>query len=114
MKTQIADVEVNDPSTLESLSGVAVSIFDNFFTHGLPDTTVRSDFLLLRRPDWGGMILESLLTINQGDYKNMCLKMEELMSDVMHQRDMWTDRFFFKAIEADSDALCGYCKEDIM
>ena len=56
--TQIADVEVKDLGTLESLLGVTVLLFDNFFTHDLPDTTVRSDFLLLRRPDWGGMILE--------------------------------------------------------
>ena len=35
------------------------------------------------------------------------------MSDVMHQRDMWKDRFFFKALEADNNDLCGYCKEDM-
>ena len=57
--------------------------------------------------------VKSLLTINRGDYRDMCLKMEELMSDVMHQRDMWKDRFFFKAIEADRHDLCSGCKEDM-
>ena len=35
------------------------------------------------------------------------------MSDVMHQRDMWKDRFFFKALKADRIDLCCYCKEDM-
>ena len=198
LMTQIADVEVNDLNALESLSGVTVYVLDNLFTLGLPETTVRSDSLLMRRPDWGGMILElmkkneevylywgewcrvlyrsnlddfrfihcsnpimaadrtcliatqaityamrnaiqdlmepirfgqamtdrlkgqsndykvkSLLTFNRGDYKEICLKMEELMSDVMHQRDMWKDRFFFKAIEENRNALCAACKEDM-
>ena len=198
LMTQISDVEVNNLGTLEPLSGVTVYIFDNLFTLGLPDTTVRPDFLLLRPPDWGGMILElmkgnekvylywgewccvlyhtdpedfrfihcsdpimaddrtcliatqpityrtreaiqdlmepirfgqamadrlrglsndykvkSLLTFNRGDYKDMCLKIEELMSDVMQQCDMWKDRFFFKATGENSKALYRACKEDI-
>ena len=58
LMTQIADVEVKDLVSLESLLGVTVLLFDNFFTHDLPDTTVRSDFLMRRRRDWRGMILE--------------------------------------------------------
>ena len=58
LMTQIADVEVNNLNALESLSGVIVYVLDNLFTLGLPDTRVRSDSLLMRRPDWGGMILE--------------------------------------------------------
>ena len=59
-----ANVEVNDLNALVSNPGVStkdvtVYIFDTtlFFLH-LPDTTVRSDFFLARRPDWGGLILE--------------------------------------------------------
>ena len=34
--------------------------------------------------------VKSLLTFTKGDYKEICLKME----NVMHQRDLWKDRFF--------------------
>ena len=57
--------------------------------------------------------VKSLLTFDRADYREMCLKMEGLMSDVMHQRDTWKDRFFFKALEADRNDLCSYCKEDM-
>lgn len=61
---ETADVEVNDLSVLVadstlSLKDVTLYLFDtSLFFLRLPDTTVRSDFLLLRRPDWGGLILE--------------------------------------------------------
>ena len=58
LTTQIADVEVNDLGSLESLSGVTVLLFDNLFTLALPDHTVRPDFLPLCPLDWGGKILE--------------------------------------------------------
>ena len=35
------------------------------------------------------------------------------MSKTMHQRGMWKDRFFFKALEADRHDLCSGCKEDM-
>ena len=61
---ETANVEVNDLNALVSnrevsTKDVAVYIFDTslFFLH-LPDTTVRSDFFLTRRSDWGGLILE--------------------------------------------------------
>ena len=61
---ETANVEVNDLNALVSNRGVStkdvtVYIFDTtlFFLH-LPDTTVRSDVFLARRPDWGGLILE--------------------------------------------------------
>ena len=31
----------------------------------------------------------------------------------MHQRDLWKDRFFFRALEADEDDLCGECRESM-
>ena len=49
--------------------------------------------------------VKSLLTFTKGDYKELCLKMEQLMSDVMRQRDMWKDRFFFYAINVDNDTV---------
>ena len=38
--------------------------------------------------------LEALLTIDRGDYRDICCKMEELVSEVIHQRNVWKDRFF--------------------
>lgn len=59
-----ADVEVNQRSVLvtdptHSLKDPTLYLFDtpSFFLR-LPDTTVQSDFLLVRRPDWGGLDLE--------------------------------------------------------
>lgn len=61
LMTNFANVEVKDLGTLESLTNVTVYLFDtHFFTLHLPDTKVRSDFLLLHRPDWGGIILEMM------------------------------------------------------
>jgi len=36
-----------------------------------------------------------------GDYPDLCYKLKTLVNDVQHQRDMWKDRFFFRAIDAD-------------
>jgi len=57
--------------------------------------------------------VKSLLTFNKGDHKETCLKLEELINDIMRQRDLWKDRFFFRAIDADEDELCGVCKESM-
>ena len=46
-----------------------------------------------------------------GDYRDLCYELETLINDVMHQRDLWKDRFFFQAIDADEDELCEECKE---
>ena len=35
------------------------------------------------------------------------------MSDVMHQGDLWKDRFFFRAINAYENDLCATCKEQM-
>jgi len=45
------------------------------------------------------------------DYRELCCKLETLINDVKHQRDLWKDRFFFRAIAADEDELCEECKE---
>jgi len=29
-----------------------------------------------------------------GDYQDLCYQLETLINDVMHQRDLWKDRFF--------------------
>ena len=55
--------------------------------------------------------VKSLLTFNKGEHRETCLKLEELISEIMRQRDMWKDRFFFRAINVDRDELCGVCKE---
>ena len=57
--------------------------------------------------------VKSLLTFNKCDHKETCLKLEELINDVMRQRDLWKDRFFFRVLEADQDDLCGGCKESM-
>ena len=57
--------------------------------------------------------VKSLLTFDRADYRYMCLKLEELVSKTMHQRDTWKDRFFYKALEANSRDLCARCKEDM-
>lgn len=49
--------------------------------------------------------VKSLLTFKRGDYRDICFKLEELVSDVMHQRDLWKDHFFFKTIEEDDNKL---------
>ena len=46
-----------------------------------------------------------------GDYTDLCFKLETLVNDVQHQRDLWKDRFFFQAMDADEDELCEECKE---
>ena len=57
--------------------------------------------------------VKSLLTLTKGDYKEICLKMEQLMSDVMHQRELWKDRFFYYAISVDKKDLYSICKEEM-
>ena len=57
--------------------------------------------------------VKSLLTFTKGDYKEICLKMEQLMNDVMHQRDLWKDRFFFHGMNVDRKELCETCKEEM-
>ena len=57
--------------------------------------------------------VKSLLTFNKEDYKEICLKMEQLLNDVMHQCDFWKDRFFYFAISADENDLCAICKEEM-
>ena len=57
--------------------------------------------------------VKSLLTFTERDYQDICLKMKQLMNDVMHQRDLWKDRFFFYAIHVDEDELCKTCKEEM-
>ena len=51
------------------------------------------------------------MTFDRCAHKETCLKLEELISEIMRQRDMWKDRFFFRAINVDRDELCGVCKE---
>ena len=46
-----------------------------------------------------------------GDHRDLCYELETLITDVMHQRDLWKDRFFFQAMEAESPELCNGCKE---
>ena len=46
-----------------------------------------------------------------GDYRDLCYELETLITDVMHQRDLWKDRFFFRAIDTNEDELCEECKE---
>ena len=48
-----------------------------------------------------------------GDYTDLCYKLETLVNDVQHQRDLWKDRFFFRAMDTDEDELCDLCKEDM-
>ena len=57
--------------------------------------------------------VKSLLTLTKGDYKDICLKMEQLMCDVMHQRELRKDRFFFHASYTDENYLCNTCKEEM-
>ena len=196
------DVEVKGLDALASipLKEVTLYIFDpSLFFLRLPDTTVWSDWILLRRPDWGGLILEmlkqnkayifwgldwcrvlyrsnvgdfrfihcsdpimandhtclisegpvlhnvkdavtdllepirfgqdiakrltsksndrglkSMLNFQRGSYREICMNLEELASELIHQRDAWKDRFFLKAIEEDdSMKICSSCKEDM-
>ena len=48
-----------------------------------------------------------------GDYTDLSYKLERLARNAQHQRDLWKDRFFFRAINADEDELCEMCKEDM-
>ena len=62
---ETADVEVKELNALVTLplKDVTLYLFDTrLFGLRLPDSTVRSDFLLLLRPDWGGMILKLMKT----------------------------------------------------
>ena len=54
-------VEVEEKPIDEEPFDVKMSIFDNLFDSmcgQIPDLPWRSDMILWRRPDWGGMILE--------------------------------------------------------
>ena len=57
--------------------------------------------------------VKSLLTFTKGDYREICLKMEQLMNDVMHQRELRKDRFFYYALSVDDNDLCSGCKEEM-
>jgi len=57
--------------------------------------------------------VKSLLTFTKGDYKDICLKMEQLMCNVMHQCELWKDRFFFHATYSNENDLCDTCKEEM-
>ena len=57
--------------------------------------------------------VKSLLTFTKGDYREICLKMEQLMIDVMSQRELWKDRFFYYALSVDENDLCSGCKEEM-
>jgi len=57
--------------------------------------------------------VKSLLTFTKGDYKDICLKIEQLMCNVMHQCELWKDRFFFHASYTEEDDLCNTCKEEM-
>ena len=46
-----------------------------------------------------------------GDYRDLCYKLERLINDVKHRRELWKDRFFFQAMEAEDHELCNGCKE---
>ena len=48
-----------------------------------------------------------------GDYTDLCLKLETLTNDIQYQRNLWKDRFFFQAMDADEDELCEDCKESM-
>ena len=198
--SRVADVEMRDLGSMESLTGTTVFLFDNLFLE-VPIAPVSTELILCRRPLWGGnkilelmkrndrvylfcgewccvlpreketendfkfvpckdpglvgericllcpdhldyksryaiqdlmepvrfgqalasrlkeqscdVRLESLLTIDRGDYRDICCKLETLASEVIHQRNMWKDRFFYKALNEDPGALCKACKEDM-
>ena len=57
--------------------------------------------------------VKSLLTFTKGDDKEICLKMEQLTIDIMRQRELWKDRFFYYAISVDKKDLCSICKEEM-
>ena len=40
-----------------------------------------------------GYGLKSMLNFHRTSYREICLNLEELVSDFMHQRDLWKDRF---------------------
>ena len=50
-----------------------------------------------------------------GDYKELCLKLEQVVTEVKKQRDEWKDRFFFSGMFTEEGihpwALCDECKE---
>ena len=57
--------------------------------------------------------IKSLFTYSPGSYRELCWKLEQLMSDVMQQRDMWKDRFYFYALSVNNNELCNDCKEEM-
>ena len=48
-----------------------------------------------------------------GDYTDLSYKLERLARNAQHQRDLWKDRFFFRAMDTNEDELCYLCKEDM-
>jgi len=69
--------------------------------------------LRILRRDEEAFNVKSLFTCTKGDYKELCLKMEQLTLNVMQQRDLWKDRFFYEAIHTDKNDLCEICREEM-
>ena len=69
--------------------------------------------LRILRRDEEAFNVKSLFTCTKGDYKQLCLKMEQLTLNVMQQRDLWKDRFFYEAIHMDKNDLCEICREEM-
>jgi len=68
---------------------------------------------MMRRLFQGQVASNKKAKFTGGDYRDLCYKLETLVNDVQHQRDLWKDRFFFRAMDADEDELCELCKEDM-
>ena len=58
LMTSLTNLEVKDLGALEGLSGVTVLIFDSLLSIRLLEYTMRPDFLMRRRPEWIGTVLE--------------------------------------------------------
>ena len=61
----------------------------------------------------GGYRTNKKAEFTWGEYTDLCLKLETLTNDVQYQRNLWKDRFFFQAMDADEDDLCEDCKESM-
>ena len=57
--------------------------------------------------------LKSMLNFQHASYREICLNLEDLVSEILDQQEERKERFFLKGMEEDDNKLCCCCKENM-
>lgn len=104
-KTPIIDGTQN--CIISSEDHLSANMIDNLETMMEPVRFGRS--LIQRLREVGSNDIEFTV----GGYRDLCYKLERIVSNALHQSELWRDRFFFRMINVEEDELCSDCKEDM-